>query len=84
MKPLTRRELDASRCTVEHEHGEECGGGSALFFHSRCHPGAGSEVEYDGGLLTIRCNECKLFVAQIRVAAGNPPPPPPRRTHRRR
>jgi hypothetical protein len=37
--------------------------------HPSCHIGAGVEVEYFDGKLTLRCNKCQKFVAEIAVAS---------------
>lgn len=49
---MTVDELEVAQCSYlvdTEKHGP-------LFFHGRCHIGAGNEVEYFDGLLTIRCN----------------------------
>lgn len=79
-RPWTRRELDRGRCsnpdcTEEHD---------ALFLHSRCHLGQGVEVEYNHGVLHIRCRVCKAEVLDVAVATQTPPPRPPRRRPPRR
>lgn len=68
---LTADELDRMVCS--------CGGGACqnhqLYFHGRCHPKAGVEVAYSKGSqkLTVRCNTCKKFIAEVAVA-GAPKP----------
>jgi len=64
--PLTRDVLDSFGCATPncgHDH-------STLFLHGACHLGAGNEVQYTKatGVLTIRCNQCKRFVAAVQVA----------------
>lgn len=64
--PLTRAILDHVRCgipdcTSEHE-------GEPIYLHGRCHMGAGNEVEYLDGVLSIRCVRCKKEVGRIKVA----------------
>lgn len=83
-KPLTRVELDAGRCMIEHEHGEVCGASGPLFITQACHPGTGVDAEYEDGVIEFVCHACKLLIVQVRVAARTPPPPPPRRHQRRR
>lgn len=43
---------------------------SVLFLTQRCHPKAGLEASYTkgSGLVTLRCNICKLELADIAVA----------------
>ncbi len=85
MKPaapvLTRQQLDEGRCF---NPDCACGAEGSLFLHGKCHPGAGSEVEYNDGVLYFKCNECGLPIINILVAARAAPPPPPRRARRRR
>lgn len=67
-KPLTANELNGLTCGApgcthnDHESG--------MFLHSRCHPKAGTEVEYRNGVLYVRCNTCKKTTANIAVALG--------------
>jgi hypothetical protein len=62
--------------TQEHLKDVKCGNPACtscddeLVLNPICHPGAGCEVSYtkSTGELTVRCNECKKFVADISVA----------------
>jgi len=38
-----------------------------MFIHGKCHTGAGNEVEYNEGVLHIRCLECKKPIADFPV-----------------
>lgn len=69
---LTQAELGKMGCGHVHADGEVCGNGGALYLHGRCHPGAGNEVRYADGTLTIRCRVCKGHVADVAVASGLP------------
>ena len=63
---LFKENLDGMGCTTEGcDHSAHDGG---LYFHGRCHPGAGNNVQYKGGLLDITCKQCKKRVALIAVA----------------
>lgn len=66
-KPLTRATLDHMRCGIPgcastHDEAEP------MFLHGRCHMGAGNEVEYLNGVITVRCRICKKLVVQAKVA----------------
>lgn len=66
MPALTRRDLDVASCQVpgcKHEDHE------GLFLHARCHPSAGTRVEYRDGELAIRCRTCETLVCKVRVAS---------------
>lgn len=52
----------------------------SLFLHASCHPAAGMRVEYQQGLLRMRCRDCAALVAVVVVAGQpwNPTPSAPR------
>lgn len=67
MTALTQKDMASAGCGMpdcNHDH-------SILYLHGRCHMGTGNEVAYEKatGILTVRCNKCKQFVAEILVAA---------------
>lgn len=67
---LTRRDLDAMRCS---KPGCECGG--ALVLRSRCHPRAATWATYNqaiGGLV-ITCCLCGARITTIAVAQQSDP-----------
>jgi hypothetical protein len=64
--PLTRQDLDHAPC-------EECGGthftpADPLEMHALCHPRAGFEMAYSGGVLTLRCRQCAAFCEHFAIA----------------
>lgn len=63
--PLSRADLDAAEC----EHCDDPGHvHDPLVLNQRCHSGAGSEVSYHDGVLTVLCRRCDKLVAEISVA----------------
>ena len=65
---LTRLDLDSAGCgAVGCTHTQH----PSLFLHSKCHPSAGTWIEYRrDGLLRITCRKCKAHVAHVAVAPG--------------
>ena len=66
MKPFTRKELDAAKCTdpsCTHEHD-----GEGLFFNALCHPGEGVTACYKDGILRLECQVCDMPIVDIAVA----------------
>lgn len=41
-----------------------------LFFRSLCHNDVPTWVEYNNGVLTVRCAECDNEIAQVAVGSG--------------
>lgn len=68
-KGLTISDLERATCSCG---GEDCDN-NVVFFHSKCHPEAASEVSYTkgDGYLVVKCAECKKLVAEIAVALVN-------------
>ncbi len=67
--PLTRLDLDSMGCGVPgctHAMHE------SMFVHSRCHPTAGTRVEYrrPEGVLRIRCRKCEAHIIDVLVATA--------------
>ena len=70
-KPFTRLDLDTMGCQApgctHTDHAE-------MFVHPRCHPNAGTWVEYRRhlGVLKVSCRKCKAHVASFLVAGAGP------------
>lgn len=69
-KVLTRVDLDAAGCSSPScSHADH----PALFVHGRCHPSAGTRIEYRrDGILRVRCRKCEAPIANILVATFPP------------
>jgi len=66
MKPLTRRELDAVKCTTPGcDHSTHDKGG--LLLKAACHARGGTIVAYENGVVTVTCAICTRFVVAIVV-----------------
>ena len=64
--PLTRVDLDSAGCDwpgcTHTDH-------PVMYLHPRCHPSAGTCVEYRrDGVLRIQCRKCEKLVAKVLVA----------------
>lgn len=67
-KPMTRRVLDGVGCQ---EPGCACkskAGTYPIYWQQNCHPGAGVDVFYFDGTITLRCHECVESICQFEVA----------------
>jgi len=64
---LTRQELDVATCQNPHcDHTDH----KALVLIPRCHQRGGTLVEYQAGVINVRCVVCRSMVATIGVAPG--------------
>ena len=66
MKPLTQTQLNKMPCAC----GEP---DDIMYFHQRCHTGAGLEAHYNKkkGIITMSCKTCKSLVCEVEVAKGD-------------
>jgi hypothetical protein len=66
-RPMTRAILDGQGCSDPDCQCKSKAGTYPIYWQQVCHPGAGHDVFYFDGVMTLRCHECMENVAQFEV-----------------
>lgn len=64
-EPLVTQDMDGMECG-----NPGCQAEHPLFLVASCHQGAGADVSYVAGVMTVRCHECSLVVCKVKVATA--------------